>query len=63
MFVKALLRHETRWSARPSQAVQLTHEADGGITYEVAPDFLEHVHYAVFQQPAGRTAPERFGQP
>ena len=33
---------------RPSQGVRPTHEADGGITYEVDPDFLEHASREVF---------------
>jgi len=50
VFVQALCRHKTRWSACPSQAVQPTHEADGGITYEADPDFLEHVHREACRQ-------------
>jgi len=48
VFVQALCGHKTRWSACPSQAVQPTHEADGGITYEANPDFLEHTRREVF---------------
>jgi len=30
--------------------VQLAHGADGGITYEVDPDFLEHIHREACEQ-------------
>ena len=35
---------------RPSQAVRPTHEAAGGITCEVDPDFLEHVRREACEQ-------------
>ena len=38
----------------PSQAMQPTHEADGGITYEVNPDFLEHLHREIFSSEQGQ---------
>ena len=64
--IRKILQHCGLWhdprsrgpprQTRPSQAVRPTHEADGGITYEVDPDFLEHVRREVFRQPAARTA-------
>ena len=53
MFPPAL--REVDWGAvygyPPRQPAQPTHEADGGITYEVDPDFLEHVRREACQKP------------
>ena len=54
VFVLALGGHKARWSACPSQAVQPTYEADGGITYEADPDFLEHLHHEIFSSEQGQ---------
>jgi len=34
--------------------VRPTHEANGGIAYEAAPDFLEHLHHEIFGSEQGQ---------
>ena len=62
--IRKILKHCGPWKdppprgpprkTRPSQAVRPTHEADGGITYEVDPDFLEHTRRETYKQPERR---------
>ena len=56
--IRKILKHCGLWKdppprgpprkTRPSQGVRPTHEADGGITCEVDPDFPEHARRKVF---------------
>jgi len=59
--IRKILQHCGLWhdppprappgQSRPSQAARPTHDADGGITYEVDPDFLEHVRREAREEP------------
>jgi hypothetical protein len=59
--IRKILQHCGLWhdppprgppgKTRPSPGVRPTHEADGGFTYEVDPDFLEHAHREACEQP------------